>query len=111
MFPLNDYNEVQHDIIVMNAMHLRKWHDMEVESSLKTFENTPINDSPLQTSKTPSQIPLTISFKSSKASTKKIPTITAIRKGILVKASSQSSQPSQPSQPSVQLTGFRLKNM
>ena len=46
MFPLNDYNEIQHDIVVMNATQ-DKWHDMEVESSLKTFENTPINDSPL----------------------------------------------------------------
>ena len=69
-FPLNDYNEVQHGIAVMNATQ-DKWHDMEVESSLKTFENTPIKDSPLQRSEIPSQIPLTISSKSSKASTKK----------------------------------------
>ena len=51
VFPLNDYNEVQHDIAMMNATQ-DKWHDMEVESSLKTFENTLINDSPLQTCET-----------------------------------------------------------
>ena len=63
---------------------------MEVESPLKTVKK-PINDSPLQTSETPSHLPFIISSKSSKASTKKIPLTTTIRKGIIVKANSQSS--------------------